>query len=499
MKMFPLRLLSVNKILSNFRTSAVSLSIPSISVPLSALEILNERQASHVDTSELLIDAYANTQATKVGLIEIQAGLFKQNNSFKSDPLVITLQRPQSMRRPRNIIERFANRIANHAGNNYVNFSTVCHRRSVSPVRFHRYVCPSSGYVVVHNCTNKVGVLTTECPRYQASCSNLTDTNQNACEVVSFSRNWTVCNCTLPPSVSVPARRKLTSDSSNEAETTSLQSVATGSYLVDQVVHTLSAAPSLTSADAFEHVYIVISMFASLWAVGIMLTLLVRWRKVETSAVKVGTEQRNDLNIQEGYKEMKLTMETYISEIIPVLFRGESNSFRTLREVFSHHKYTSVFFSEVTVLTIVKIITVQSMLMFLLAFTYDLQSPSDDGSCSQWQSAESCTARKSYLDSSQTYCQWSLISTDDMGSDTSNYSCSYQDSTLTVQEVLSISVIVSVVTAVFLRPIEYLFKVLNSPESNRVKIRPSQSGLSRSNVGGESNDHGKLLVPPKGY
>ena len=113
------------------------------------------------------------------------------------------------------------------------------------------------------------------------------------------------------------------------------------------------------------------------------------------------------------------------------------------------------------------------MPMFLLAFTYDLQSPADDGSCTQWVTEESCIQRKSYLDSTQSYCQWSFTTNDDMGPSFSGYSCSYQDPVSTVQAVLTISVLVSLITALFKQPINYIFKILNAPLSNRIKVMPT--------------------------
>ena len=109
----------------------------------------------------------------------------------------------------------------------------------------------------------------------------------------------------------------------------------------------------------------------------------------------------------------------------------------------------------IDLLHVTRVVAIQSMLMFILAVTYDLQSPSDDGSCSQWLTEESCLFRKSYLDSTQSYCRWGMIQTDDMGLSVSGYVCSYQDPISTLLEVLSISVLVSLATALFLRPVEY--------------------------------------------
>eukprot|EP01035_Chromulina_nebulosa_P069320 gene69320-biopygen19461 len=85
----------------------------------------------------------------------------------------------------------------------------------------------------------------------------------------NYAANLTVCNCSLSrESSSTHRSRRLESSSEDIVTTTTLQVVATGRYLVEQVGETLSASPSLASPDAIEHVVIVISMFASLWVIG---------------------------------------------------------------------------------------------------------------------------------------------------------------------------------------------------------------------------------------
>eukprot|EP01036_Dinobryon_divergens_P026337 gene26337-biopygen21943 len=279
--------------------------------------------------------------------------------------------------------------------------------------------------------------------------------------------NLTVCNCSLSKGLANKHRR-LDSSSGDTVVTTTLQVVATGRYVVEQVGETLAASPSLASSDTIEHVVVVISMFASLWVIGFALVAVGRWTRGNKIKVRVEGEP-----IQRASAPLTIHHEltAYIEEVIPSIFRGESDTLKTIREVFRRHKYAAlVYTSNLTVLNVSRIVTVQSMLMFILAVSYDLQSPSDDGSCVNWQTEASCVERKSYLDSTQTYCQWELTSADGMGSSFSGYACSYRVPYPTPQEVLSITVIVSVLTAFFLRPMEFFFKILSAPISNRDRI-----------------------------
>jgi hypothetical protein len=466
--------LSVENILPNFKTIVSALSAPRIAVPMSPLEALTGLAASTVDVSEMFLGDFLLMQATRIGVVELKASLFPSSNgSYLSNPLLVTkslvgsqnVTVSQSQRRF--ITVTLVHHTPVHLQTHAENFSTVCHRRrrgSGSTLQ-HRYVCPSSGHVIEHNCTNKVGLLTSFCPRYQPSCGSLADTKHSSCELLSSSADRTVCNCSLAEDVS-GRRRRL--DSSNIAESTAIQIVATGYYLVNQVGETLTASPSLAAP---EHVYIVISIFSSLWVAGVALLLVGRWAKARKGHSKKETASKA---ISSSAGTIREDVAAYISEVVPVIFRGELNSLEIFIDVCRHHKYVSLLRAEeIDSLLVSRVVTVQSMLMFVLAVTYDLQSPSDDGSCSHWLEERDCLSRKSYLDSAQSYCQWSMLVTDDFGSSMSGYVCSYQEPTHTIRKLLIISVLVSLVTAVFFRPVEYLLQVLSSPIANRIKVNPS--------------------------
>jgi len=149
------------------------------------------------------------------------------------------------------------------------------------------------------------------------------------------------------------------------------------------------------------------------------------------------------------------------------VFRLKSHLHQLVEELKCHHRYLSLFLSAEEgshahgnrLLKVAEVLTVQTLLMFLLAILYDLQSPSDDGSCTAWTTKDTCLRRRSPLDPSQSYCSWS-----DGDADTS---CSFGDLQMTVRGVLVIALLVSAITVCFLYPVEFLFDLLTAPTARR--------------------------------
>ena len=85
---------------------------------------------------------------------------------------------------------------------------------------------------------------------------------------------------------------------------------------------------------------------------------------------------------------IKSNLESYIYEVFPSVFSQQTRIHRIVDEVKKHHRYFTIFTAapgEIgdrnRFLTGIQLLTIQSMLCFLLAFFYDLQGPADDGSC----------------------------------------------------------------------------------------------------------------------
>ena len=124
-----------------------------------------------------------------------------------------------------------------------------------------------------------------------------------------------------------------------------------------------------------------------------------RQRRVAQISYSVAVVQQNLLN--------------YTSRVFPSIFSNEPMAKRIWLEISRHHRYLTLLTAskgddgdKLRILTCIQLLSVQTMLMFLLALLYDLQGPSDDGTCVQHFTEVNCLMRKGFFDSFQTYCSW---------------------------------------------------------------------------------------------
>jgi hypothetical protein len=101
-----------------------------------------------------------------------------------------------------------------------------------------------------------------------------------------------------------------------------------------------------------------------------------------------------------------------VVEVLPSVFRPKAGLIRFWEEVSKSHRYLLLFTAsgedgdKKRMLTGLHLLTVQSMLMFILAVFYDLQYPQDDGACQTYVTQESCLKPTSALDASNHLCRW---------------------------------------------------------------------------------------------
>ena len=97
---------------------------------------------------------------------------------------------------------------------------------------------------------------------------------------------------------------------------------------------------------------------------------------------------------------------------MPSVFRAKPGLTRFWEEVRKSHRYLLLFTAsgedgdKKRMLTGIHLLTVQSMLMFILAIFYDLEYPQDNGECATYQSEKLCLEPRSVLDSSNHLCRW---------------------------------------------------------------------------------------------
>jgi hypothetical protein len=170
----------------------------------------------------------------------------------------------------------------------------------------------------------------------------------------------------------------------------------------------------------------------------------------------------------------------YVVAIFPSVFSNKPFLSRLYGEVKRHHRYLRLFTApegdagdKERIITGAQLLTVQTMLMFLLSALYDLQGPADDGSCPLHTTYQQCLSRKSPFDASQSYCQWSP------GSDVP---CAYQEPQFSLQVLIYIAVLVALMCAAISYPIDRIFELLSAPLEDDMKAA-AQEGSALQRMG----------------
>jgi hypothetical protein len=126
-----------------------------------------------------------------------------------------------------------------------------------------------------------------------------------------------------------------------------------------------------------------------------------------------------------------------VAEVLPSVFRAKAGLTRFWEEVSKSHRYLLLFTAsgedgdKKRMLTGLHLLTVQSMLMFILAVFYDLQYPQDDGKCVTYETEKLCLEPKSVLDSSNHLCHW--VTDSSPSSSSPVYYCESKPVTMTLK------------------------------------------------------------------
>jgi hypothetical protein len=124
----------------------------------------------------------------------------------------------------------------------------------------------------------------------------------------------------------------------------------------------------------------------------------------------------------------------------------------------------------------VQLLSIQTLLLFLLAVFYDLSVPSDDGSCNTLTTIKSCLDRVSALDSTRSYCVWdeAWVSSGD-GDGSASTQCAFAAANLTWRSVVIVAILVSLITSIIMTPLDYLFDILAAPLADDEKLALQES------------------------
>jgi hypothetical protein len=480
--------------LSSVRQYSNGASAASLSVPYSSFE-----QASDVPVSGVSILSSVNDTDTAVALsvISTSSALYGSlGSSLNANPLRVQVS-PASGE-----AVTFTVTVAHNgdalmtpsAHSPEMQFSTNC---SDQDSEVYYKVCPVTQVQLKHNCTGLQGRLHSQCPVIAPTCGVLNftagifDTNSSVCTTLSYDARSTTCECRTPArNITAAAAglggRRLADDNDAVSESGALDVAAASVYLSSEFTETFYSSDNLLSLDALKKVLIVILMFGTLWGAGIfMISVCASRSKIMAPRHKMALKQ-----IEDELKSADATQQTrsdvchyltnYVVEVFPAVFTDKPFVARLYGELRRHHRYLTLFTApdglsgdRARILVAVELLSVQTMLLFLLALLYDVQGPANDGSCGQHSTQDSCLTRKSPFDSSQSFCDWApASSTSDV------YYCKYSDPKFSFQIVIYIAVLVSLFTAVVQYPIDQLMDLLSAPVEDEIKAEGREGAVT---------------------
>jgi hypothetical protein len=476
---------AVDYLYASFRSSSATQLVRSdapfqVTAPQSFSET-----AFDLSPTGLTVDSVDNEEVA-ITLITSSTSLYGEDgSSFNANPVRVQVSRSSSSPTTVTLF------LPHHSAVEFTNetyaaslvFNTSC--TGVDDQSVHHHTCPMSGTVLENRCEGRLGYVTSYCPVLGPSCSvkdavtGEFTTSADICSVVDSTELYTKCVCTIRPD---PARRRL-ADALQESGVMDL--VATSGYVANQFVGTFQSAGDLNSAADFQRVLIVIVMFASLWAGGLLLIFGCAWRKKAMETVNKKEQSQLNRKVQSAEVSrspaaVRQYLMDYVATTLPSVFSDKPFFSRLYGEVQRHHRYLMLFTApsgeagdKERILTCVELLSVQTMLMFLLALLYDVQGPADDGSCGPKLTEESCLHRRSPMDSSQTYCQWS--------SDTSSgdFTCTYQEPQFSIQVVIYLAVLVALLVALISYPVDKIFELLSAPTADEAKVASEEGTLQR--------------------
>jgi hypothetical protein len=388
------------------------------------------------------------------------------------------------------------------------------------------HVCKTTRKTLVHYCNGSFsGGMLSYCPLIVPTCNSINvssaslSANHSVCETIAFTKAETICSCSFKnitesqqEQQANDGRRRLASATAQQATTNGGASLVASTESVEKdFVQTFSAQNDLGGSQGVDKAKIMIAIVCFVWGGGLVLFLFISFREtyyfaaVEEKKHKEKEELIKQWHSEEGQhksqkqkqhdelvEKLKEEIFQYIDLLIPVVY-NEKETFlgRCRREIGSHHRYfhlMSMDLKRPTSLTrfykTVKILSVQTVSMFLQAVLFDLQNPQDDGSCLPFTTEINCLSRKTVLDSSQPYCQWN---------EQSRQQCSYAQPVFTEVSVIYVMIITAVCTAIFKVPVDYCLKVWICPVYEQMDfVKPNQITplvAGQTNGEEEADDH----------
>jgi hypothetical protein len=480
---------SVGSIQSQFRVASDVLSLgdsTTISTPSTPEELFS------ILPSDCQVSSISSSHG--ITLTTLNGKYYDGSENFTSAPLRVAITNVSSTESP--ILELT---IQNSEPQSYGDYSsdvvlnTTC---VIGEFSRHELYCPggpAGNILVIHTCFGNVTEITTHCPtvRVESTCSVLGGSDFN-CTVKSFDSTSTICSCQKKSSGGA-ARRLISTSGGNFVASGALEVVAASVVVVDQFASTMATADNLT-AQSLQKAVIVLLLYGTLWSVGFFAVAIFTYnqRHSKSEPVKKAKAKSEEAGHSTSSLEQGREFLTkYVNEAFPAVFQQKPAWQRLWGEISRHHRYLLLFVptghssNSLRSLTAIHLLTVQSMLMFIMALCYDLQFPQYSQSCNTHSDRASCLSEKSLFDSSQSICQWA-VSTDTLvvsnSSTGGDMTCHYveQSSQWNIHAFIVISIVVAMFTSPVNLIVDFLFHdILSAPTADSIKLQKQDTAMKR--------------------
>jgi hypothetical protein len=453
----------------NFRLSVSLSSAAGVetvrALPLTTLELLQGIDASSV---QLRSNSSVSTPSIALKLISVYPRSYAMDTSdYVSTPIVLQVRAADGEAlSPADYLTdiefTFQHNELQPQYERYVphNFTSTCTARDDTEIAVHR--CPDSGHIISHNCSRGAGVLVSFCPKPEAACARIElstadITIPSVCRVASANAAQTVCSC----SINSARRRRLAAPASTEqilGESGSTDMMASTVYIASDFADTFQSARDFNSSGGAAAVYVVIVLLGALWVPGV-LVVGAEW------ATPAAAHKQGKKNVK-NTDRLRNTL-AYIESVIPRVFDSTAPPWQRLcAELLDHHTITQIFMEQNCKsrrMAIGNILTGLTFALFLTAVFFDVSGPTDDGSCVEHTTVESCLHRGSPFDQNQRYCSWV------QARDRAPYHCEYADAPMTTRSLFYMTVLTTILSSIASIPIDYLFSTLKAPTAQSLQ------------------------------
>jgi hypothetical protein len=352
----------------------------------------------------------------------------------------------------------------------------------------HCYENSTEDHYIVSRCPSLMRV--PQCKLTSPTVPN--DSVDDGCTVISYSSTATTCRCSLC-GLSTTTARQLTDTILSKRE--AAIAVALSSYTFTKYASVVESASQFNSSVAVKSTVALIVAFAMLW-LGFPLVLYSsekykRARMLVKSTPKQGsvvpaaarTPQRAAVSGKARltldamkFSSLEDCLRDYISELFSNAFSQNSATTRLAQELWINHQYLRVFslpFGAEQGIATFSLLSSLTANFFLLAVLYEIQYPTDDGSCGRQVTEESCLSKRSIFNPSETKCVWIKNSP--------YQTCQWSNPSFDVYTTVIVTIIVLLISSPLTMGIAWVCnEVLAAPSLSETKIQESNFRVMRA-------------------